>query len=97
MEKQQAEEAALAAKRIQDESYYIVIESHLSMERAQVALTNHAKNFKDAMVYQDANAGRWYFVLLGEGVAAEEVQQKLAFARKFVPSAWFVKGDELRG
>lgn len=96
MNKQQAEEAAMKAKQIQDNAYYIVIESHLSAERAQVALANHQKNFKDAMVYQDADAGRWYFVLLGESVDAEAVQQRLAFARKIVPTAWYVKGADLR-
>lgn len=92
---QQADEEAKRQQEILDNLYYLVLESQRSKERAEVALVDHEAKF-DQVAVRSAASGRWHYVLLLQGLTADEVQPKLAQVREKIPGAWFVQGYELK-
>jgi len=90
------EEKAANARKIKSEMFYLVIESHLSPERASIAMANHDVSFEDALVVGQSTAGRWYYVILADGVSAADIRSSVAAVRKKIPTAWYIAGSKLK-
>lgn len=90
------EEKAAKARQLKRDRFYLVIESHLTPDRAVVAMANHDDSFEEALAVRQSSAGKWFYVILADGVSAQELKSSLGVVRRQVPTAWYIAGSKLK-
>jgi len=73
---------------VQTRSFYVVVESHLTKDRAEIAQKKWTKKLNRDIRIIKSGSGNWYYVVLSKGHEADEIQKELKMIRKSVPTAW---------